>query len=132
MPGSIAMAMLIRRGVTAADAEAARLAIEPNQNQGIVNEANKNRVNGVRLLSLKQPDGSAAEREVTIQSVVVYDSLGFVTGIRRITHPIEDVTLSSGPAPGLKSLLRDNRADINVDGDIEIDGETRRRRPDRP
>ena len=86
-----------------------------------------------RLKSVGHDKERANAVEVCIDCELHYDDNGDLVGAAHLRHPVEDTDISppghTGPpimAPGLKSLLRDDRANIDVGGRITIDGRSPR------
>lgn len=92
-------------------------------------QAAKERMNAARMLSLKHDVEKASDREICVHCVGHIDDNGDVVGAFHYRMPIEDVEVKdeSGAVvktvPGLRSLLRDEEADLDpADGRLRIKG----------
>lgn len=94
----------------------------------VAEETAGNLVNARRLRSFREDSQRLNDVEITVQDHVHYDDDGYVMGISRVQQAIEDTP----EGPGLRSLLGSNRANVDQDGDLVIDGvKIKRHRPAR-
>lgn len=93
--------------------------------------AARERMNAARLRSLNHADEVANGVEICVFCKLKTDDRGDVVGTLHIHHNIEDKVRGAITFPGLRSMLTDESADVDVDGRLVIDGKQVGRRPSR-